>query len=456
MSFLEIARRVINYLRTDSEQISPFIAAYEEPPEVEEDKLAEEIASYYDDNYSGFGTGQKFPNHSTLLFLLYFLSVKENAELRKICTSSLDTMMLGGLNDHLQGGIFRYCVDRRWTIPHFEKMLYDQAMSLWTYSLGYRVTGHERYREMGEKILKCLDECFEENGLFISAFNADTDHEEGATYVWSREEIENHLGMEDYRRFRDVYTIDGEPNFEKKYHLTRKNFDPLAGPEEKLLAVRKTRTQPSADNKILCGINALAAIALIQAGRFLEKPGLEKKAESVIMKLLDLFWNGSALGHSFFQGLLQKQSFLSDAGAMLTAITMLYENNEKWGEMMRTMTTYVESFRKDGKWIESEEDDFRAIQASWFDHPVPSGVSLAEYGLTRAVLLAGNEVRPVPYRHPLQSDFYNIIALMCNDLFHLYTTKNRVPWKKIPPNSLQKRGEPETDCYNKICRTLSS
>ncbi len=365
-------------------------------------------------------------------------------------------MMLGGLNDHLQGGIFRYCVDRRWTIPHFEKMLYDQAMSLWTYSLGYRVTGHERYREMGEKILKCLDECFEENGLFISAFNADTDHEEGATYVWSREEIENHLGMEDYRRFRDVYTIDGEPNFEKKYHLTRKNFDPLAGPEEKLLAVRKTRTQPSADNKILCGINALAAIALIQAGRFLEKPGLEKKAESVIMKLLDLFWNGSALGHSFFQGLLQKQSFLSDAGAMLTAITMLYENNEKWGEMMRTMTTYVESFRKDGKWIESEEDDFRAIQASWFDHPVPSGVSLAEYGLTRAVLLAGNEVRPVPYRHPLQSDFYNIIALMCNDLFHLYTTKNRVPWKKIPPNSLQKRGEPETDCYNKICRTLSS
>ncbi|HAX92713.1 MAG TPA: hypothetical protein DCY25_01990 [Bacteroidales bacterium] len=174
------------------------------------------------------------------------------------------------------------------------------------------------------------------------------------------------------------------------------------------------------------------------------------------MKLLDLFWDGSALGHSSFKGLLQKQSFLSDAGAMLTALTMLYENDEKWGEMMKTMMAYVESFRKGGKWVESAADDFQAVQASWFDHPVPSGVSLAETGLTRASLLTSNEAGPVPYRRPLQSDFYNINALMCNNLFHLYTTKNPVSWKNIPPNSLQKRGEPETDCYNKVCRILGS
>jgi hypothetical protein len=454
LSFLELAKRVKDYLNTNDGQITPFIINAEEPPVAEEGSIARDIGSYFDDKYGGFGTGQKFPNHSTLLFLLYFLSIKDDDEIKKLITSSLDAMILGGLNDHLQGGIFRYCVDRKWTIPHFEKMLYDQAMALWTYSLAYKLTADGKYKRMGEKILKCLEECFEDNGLYITAFNADTGHEEGATYLWSREEIESHLSGDDYRRFRDAYNIDGEPNFEGKYHLTRKNFDPLTGPEEKLLAIRKTRIQPSADNKILCGINALAAIALIQAGRFLKKPELERKAEGVIMKLLDLFWGGSALGHSSFKGLLQKQSFLSDAGAMLTSLTMLYENDEKWGEMMKTMMAYVESFRKGGKWVESAADDFQAVQASWFDHPVPAGVSLAEYGLTRASLLTSNETGPVPYRRPLQSDFYNINALMCNNLFHLYTTKNPVSWKNIPPNSLQKRGEPETDCYNKVCRLL--
>ncbi len=89
-------------------------------------------------------------------------------------------MRLRGLNDHLQGGIFRYCVDNEWTIPHFEKMLYDQAMALWTYSLAYRVTAKDEYRKMASDIIRCLDETFESNGFYISAHDADTDHDEGA------------------------------------------------------------------------------------------------------------------------------------------------------------------------------------------------------------------------------------------------------------------------------------
>ena len=94
-------------------------------------------------------------------------------------------MRLRGLNDHLQGGIFRYCVDRQWTIPNFEKMLYDKAMALWCYSLAYKVIGANEYKKMAESIVRCLDDCFAENGLFISAYDADTEHVEGATYVWS-------------------------------------------------------------------------------------------------------------------------------------------------------------------------------------------------------------------------------------------------------------------------------
>ncbi len=297
LSFLEIAKRVKNYIFANDGQITPFVIQAEEPPVAVENKIASDIGSYFDHEYGGFGTGQKFPSHSTLLFLLYFLSIKDDDEIKMMITSSLDAMMLGGLNDHLQGGIFRYCVDRQWTIPHFEKMLYDQVMALWTYSLAYKVTGDEKYRGMVEKILKCLGECFEDNGLYITAFNADTEHEEGTTYLWSREEIESLLESGEFIRFQEIYNIDNEPNFEGKYHLIRKNTDPLPVTEEKLLAVRKTRPQPSSDNKILCGINALAAIALIQAGRFLEKPELEKKAEGVIIRLLDLFWNGSSLCH---------------------------------------------------------------------------------------------------------------------------------------------------------------
>ena len=167
-----------------------------------------------------------------------------------------------------------------------------------------------------------------------------------------------------------------------------------------------------------------------------------------------MFWDGSALGHSYFNGILQKQRFLTDAGAMLTAITMLHEGNENWKETMDLFSIYIESFRENGKWIESKADDFIAVEASWNDQPVPSGISLAETGLTRYALLTGKEVKAVPYRRVLQSDFYNINALMCNDLFHLYTSNRSISWNRIPANSLKKRGEPEMDCYNKVCKML--
>ena len=454
MSFLEIAIRVNEYLKSGTDRINQFDAVEDEPPAVQESILTRDISAYYDYESGGFGTGQKFPPHSILLFLLHHLSVKDDEEVRKIITSTLDAMMTGGLTDHLQGGIFRYCVDRKWTIPHFEKMLYDQALSLWTFSLAYKVTGNLDYKVMAEKILKCLDECFDNKGLYVTAFNADTDHQEGATYLWSHDEIKSILGEEDFLRFCDVYELSEEGNFEGENHLLRKNYRPLNDLEEKLLKVRKKRNQPSVDDKILTGINALVAIAMIQAGRFLGRPELENKAENIVTMLLETFWDGHSLGHSSYNGLLQKQSYLSDAGAMLTAMTMLYETSEKWKETMDQFAQYVESFREDGRWIESRADDFRTMMASWTDQPVPSGVSLAETGLARYAKLTGMEVSPVPYRRAIQSDFYNINALMRNDLFHLYTSKNPLPWNSLPANSLQRRGKPETDCFNNVCRML--
>ncbi|HNT94104.1 MAG: thioredoxin domain-containing protein [Bacteroidales bacterium] len=453
-SFLYIAQAVTEFMEQRGDNIMPFTQHEQEAPEADAERLAESLGEYFDRENGGFGAGQKFPPHSTLLFMLYRLSVSPDKLLDEMVTSTLDAMMMRGLHDHLQGGIYRYCVDREWTIPHFEKMLYDQAMALWTYSVAHRVTGGERYRIMAEKIVRCLDDTFTIDGMYASAFNADTDHKEGATYLWSMKELAALLSAEEMERFREVYDVSDTGNFEGLNHLVRKSDRRIDDIEEKLLKARRQRSQPSRDDKILLGLNALTAVALIQAGRQLDRPELAAAAAGLTWRLLETFWDGSSLAHSYYDGVLQQQSYLSDAAAMLLAITMLYEDDHSWGEMMNAMADYVRRFHgSDGRWIESDAGDFMKIYASWFDHPVPSAVSLAETALTRVALLTGADLTPAIYRRPYQSDFYNINVLLTEDLFYLYTTRDPLPWSSIPVNSLQRRGEPETVCYDKVCRT---
>ena len=452
LSFLSIAKKVYEYYEKNADEIAPFIAQEVQPPIAAEESLVKNILSYYDPDYGGFGPGQKFPPHSTLLYLLYFLCVENNSDVQTICRKTLDAVRLRGLNDHLQGGIFRYCVDRQWTIPHFEKMLYDQAMALWCYSLAYKVIGENEYKKMAESIVRCLDDCFAENGLFISAHDADTEHVEGATYVWSYAELKDFLEPDEFKRFCESYYIDEQGNFEGLIHLIRKNDVSLQDIEDKLLFLRNKRAQPARDNKIICGINALVAIAMIQEGRNLERPELEEKAAQIIRLLIDLFWDGKALGHSYYNGTTQNQSFLFDAAALLNAICMVYENDASWNTLMTTMAAYVESFRDGEKWVESRAADFQQVFASWFDHPVPSSVSLAEMGRTHVALLTGKETKFKSYRAPYQTDFFNITAMMNNGLFHVISSKSAVVWSQLSPNTLQTRGETQTDCYRGTCR----
>ena len=453
-SFLSIAKKVHEYYEKNADDIAPFITKEIQPPIAEEESLVKNLLSYYDPDYGGFGPGQKFPPHSTLLYLLYFLCVENNPDVQTVCRKTLDAMRLRGLNDHLQGGIFRYCVDRQWIIPHFEKMLYDQAMALWCYSLAYKVIGENEYKKMAESIVRCLNDCFADDGLFISAHDADTQHVEGATYVWSYRELKDFLEPDEFKRFCESYDIDKQGNFESLIHLIRKNDVALRDIEEKLLSLRKKRGQPARDNKIICGINALVAIAMIQAGRNLERPDLEEKAAQITRRLIDLFWDGKALGHSCYDGVTQNQSFLFDAAALLTVISMICENDASWSMLMTTMAAYVKSFRDGEKWVESRAADFQPVFASWFDHPVPSSVSLAEMGLTRVALLTGKETQFKSYRAPYQADFFNIMAMMNNGLFHVISSKSAVAWSQLSPNTMQTRGETQTDCYRGTCRVL--
>jgi len=453
-SFLSIAQKVLEFIEDNKSDIPHFIPTGHYPSLSYGLNLIESISGYFDTENGGFGNGQKFPSHTTLLYLLYFLAVEENSTAKDICLETLDAMRLRGLNDHLQGGIFRYCVDQEWTIPHFEKMLYDQAMALWVYSLAFRVTDKSNYKLMAENILFCLDDSFSENGFYISAHDADTEHEEGATYLWTYDELERVLTSDEFLRFSKTYFIDRKGNFESRNHLLRRNDVPLKEIENKLLAIRKARVQPSRDTKILCGINALTAISFIQAGHYLERLDLEEKGMVLIRNLINFFWDGKALGHSLFNGILQKQSFLFDAAAMLNAISMLYESDKSWSDLMNTFAAYVNSFREGEIWIESRAHDFPPVKAALFDHPVPSSISLAEMGLTRAMTLSGETTSSLKFRQPLQADFYNLAAMISNGLFHVFTSKVFIPWNLLPVNSLQKRGEPETECFKGLCKPL--
>lgn len=453
-SFLSIAEQVYDYIKKHREQIVPFPSAEKEPSVIGENSLTRILSDYYDPENGGFGGGHKFPPHSTLLYLLYQLNIDDSPSIRTIVTKTLDSMLLRGLHDHLQGGIFRYCVDAEWTIPHFEKMLYDQAMSLWVYSLAYRNTDKEEYKWMGEKIIQCLYDSFEKDGLFVSAHDADTDHEEGSVYLWSYDELAGSLSSEEFARLSSVYHISKSGNFEGLNHLIRKNINRIDDVEEKLLAIRRSRVQPSVDNKILCGINSLIAISLVQAGRLFENPELIEKASYLMKRIKSVFWDGKMLSHSLFNGILQKQEFLSDAAAFLSAVTHLFEEDESWGGIMDEMANYIGSFREDNKWIESKVTDFPTVYASWFDHPVPSSVSMAEWGLSRYSFLRNEYVEPSEFREPFMSDFYNISSMLKNGFFHVFTTSEFIPWNYLPANSLQLRGSHEQDCYMGVCRPL--
>ncbi|MCB0800584.1 MAG: thioredoxin domain-containing protein [Bacteroidales bacterium] len=414
----------------------------------------QQMGARFDKQWGGFSDAPKFPQPMNLEFMLRAAVGTADPDVMHMLTQTLDKMARGGMYDQIGGGFARYSVDAKWLVPHFEKMLYDQAMALWTYSVAHRVTGGERYRIMAEKIVRCLDDTFTIDGMYASAFNADTDHKEGATYLWSMKELAALLSAEEMERFREVYDVSDTGNFEGLNHLVRKSDRRIDDIEEKLLKARRQRSQPSRDDKILLGLNALTAVALIQAGRQLDRPELAAAAAGLTWRLLETFWDGSSLAHSYYDGVLQQQSYLSDAAAMLLAITMLYEDDHSWGEMMNAMADYVRRFHgSDGRWIESDAGDFMKIYASWFDHPVPSAVSLAETALTRVALLTGADLTPAIYRRPYQSDFYNINVLLTEDLFYLYTTRDPLPWSSIPVNSLQRRGEPETVCYDKVCRT---
>jgi len=450
-SFMDVLRRALDYFRQHPGDIPDFRLPKPHTANVMEDKLLRIIHGSFDGQFGGYGIQQKFPHYTTILFLLYWYDFSQDPIAKDLIEDHLDAMMNRGLHDHLQGGFFRYCVDRRWTIPHFEKMLYDQAFMLWAYSLGFRMIGKSTYKDVAEKLVKCLDETFKHDGLYFSAHDADTDHVEGETYLWTEPELVEILSDADFEALNQKYEITDQGNFEGKNHLVKIRDKYIPDVEEKLLEIRKNRPQPFTDRKHITSWNAYTAIGFLMAYRY---AGLESgldRAERILHLLHERHFTGETLAHSSLDGEIQPGEFMEDYASMLLLLTYLHEENGQYTDLIEIYSNGLSKFHTDEGWIEARNNDFQAVPAQDYDQPIPSGISLAELAMLRMEILKDGEYTLQDYKPPVSHDFANISTLIANGRFHVIHSPKKIDWAELPAGTIQVRSETISDCYKTAC-----
>jgi len=453
--FTQVLERVYEWYRKNSSQIQPFTFSKEQEAKVDDlNTLLEIIKRGFDREYGGFGFNMKFPPYNTLIFLINYLEGNPSDEIKQIITQTLDQMAKSGLYDHLQGGFFRYSVDREWRIPHFEKMLYDQAMLMWTYSLAFQVFKKNLYKKIVEGIERCLENVFLNGDVYYSATDADTNHKEGATYLWNVQELQQILSKTEWEEFAKVYDLSEKNYLDGKLHLVKKTATFLPEIEQKLLTVRNKRPQPDTDKKIITSWNSLLGIAFLLASRYLNDKSYKDKGLKLYQKLLSKHWDGQRLTHSLVDESLQKEGFLEDYSAFLLLSTYMYEEAFEEKSLILELKKKVLSFLKENRWMESiQSTDFQAVEASQFDHPTPSSISLTEEALRRtAIILGDNNKRDLHYQTSLSSDFYNLVVYYILGNFHEIHSKEKINYISLPLNAIQLKSNKYQDCFHMTCQ----
>ena len=344
----------------------------------------------------GFGGAPKFPPASALELLL------ARGE-REVVETTLDAMLAGGIYDQLGGGFARYTVDANWLVPHFEKMLYDNALLARAYLHGWQVFGHERYRSACEETLDwALCEMRGPEGGFYSALDADSEGEEGRFYVWSPAQIRELLG-DRAQGVIDFYGITEGGNFEGRniLHLAggveADQPEGLEAVRRALYEARAKRVWPGLDDKRLGAWNALMIAALAEAGAVLERQdyldGARTCAEFVWDQMRDR--NGNLL-RTYKDGRAHLNAYLEDHAFLLEALLTLYEATfephwfERAQSLAEAMIARFADEERGGFFSTSgDHESLIARRKEAGDHPIPSGNSAAAMGLLRLSALTG-------------------------------------------------------------------
>ncbi len=410
------ADRIIDNLRMDNRRATR--RAESPGKEMDASSLAhgyEELTSIYDVQNGGFGIAPKFPTPHNLLFLLRHWQRSKDENALAIVETTLQAMRMGGIYDQVGFGFHRYSTDAAWFVPHFEKMLYDQALMTMAYVEAYQATGKKEYARTAREVLEyVLRDMTSSNGGFYSAEDADSEGEEGKFYLWTAEELRGTLEKEELQMMVRLYDVHEQGNFEKGRNILRLRSSPkdaatvlkiseqelqsrLEKIRLKLFVARKTRIRPLRDDKILTDWNGLMIAALSRAAQALEEPryaAAAKKAADFILE--ELQTPDGRLLHRY-RGEAGIQASLDDYAFLIWGLIDLYETFFEVRHLkaaMRLNQVMLRHFWDDvlgGLFFTPDDGETILLRQKEFrDGAVPSGNSAAMLNLLRLSRLTGD------------------------------------------------------------------
>ncbi len=379
------------------------------------DSAYRRIAANYDPQNGGFGGAPKFPPSMTLEFFLHVHHRTGSGDALEIVQNTCRKMAAGGIYDQLGGGFHRYSVDGYWLVPHFEKMLYDNALLSRLYLHLYQLTKDEDVRRIAEETLDyVVREMTDSTGGFYSTQDADSEGHEGKFFVWSRKQVIDALGKEDGELFSDYFNVTENGNFEGRniLHVTS-TFDEIAARKQvslerlqkvietgrqKLFHIREQRIHPGRDEKILTAWNGLMLSSFAEASGILDRADYRDVAEANAEFLLSRLQQNGLLLRTYKDGEAKLNAYLEDYACLIDGLISLFEASGElgWLEAAIQLTqTMIEQFWDDesgGFFFTGKSHEQLIIRSKDFlDNATPSGNSVALFALLRLSLLTGNE-----------------------------------------------------------------
>ena len=379
---------------------------------------AENILKQADKEWGGFGKAPKFPQTFTIQYLFQYYYFTGNTEALQQALLSIDKMLEGGIYDHVGGGFSRYSTDTEWLAPHFEKMLYDNALLLNVLCDAYQITKQKKYeRTIRETIDFAVRELLHAEGGFYAALDADSEGEEGKFYVWNKVEIDEILGAE-ATMFCEFYDITEKGNWEGRnifrilksveIFTAEKNISEneleitLKNSLQKLLAQRNKRIRPITDDKILLGWNALMVTALCKAAAVLGEEKYKELAEKTMAFMLKVFrksHNSFECFHTYKNGIAKYPAFLDDYACLIQACIKLQEitSDVQYLDWAKEITQFViDNFKDEATgyffFTHKNQKDIILRKKEVYDGATPSGNSIMAENLYYLSVVFDNPV----------------------------------------------------------------
>jgi uncharacterized protein YyaL (SSP411 family) len=433
-SFRAILSQMLHAYRTRKQQVDSAAAEFMqslsstamdievqgEYPDIDQsilDEAAVGLLHMADPAYGGFGHAPKFPNVSNLLFMLRYYNISRISRFREFVMFTADKMAAGGIQDQIGGGFARYSTDQKWLVPHFEKMLYDNALLTQLYSELYQISGKESYLRVVETTLDyIIREMTSPEGGFYSAQDADSEGEEGKFYLWSKKEIVDSLGDKTPTDiFCDYYGVIEGGNFEGKNILNivtsldklsqRYGREPhiiehlIKDARTKLFEVREKRIKPGRDDKVLTSWNGLMISGFAKGYRVTGNRKYLDCAVNAINFIETKIANGTEgrLRRTFKNGVSKLNAYLDDYAFYVNALLDVFEVNSK-AEYLEKALVYTDFMLKhfwdssSGSLFLTSDDHEQLIMRTknFYDLAIPSGNSIAAYNLLRLYHISQN------------------------------------------------------------------